>query len=79
MNTGSLFLSGSWRYENYETTETQRHREQKKKRGSGSLKKVKKLWVSDPLWFLEILQLRNHRDAEIQRTKLAATLWHIKI
>ncbi|WP_367358063.1 hypothetical protein [Methanothrix sp.] len=51
---------------NHRDAEAQRT---KKKRGSGSLKKGKKLWVSVPLWFLEILQLRNHRDAEAQRTK----------
>jgi hypothetical protein len=31
--------------------------------------KGKRLCVSVPLWFLETLQLRNHRDAEAQRTK----------
>jgi transcriptional regulator of met regulon len=36
---------------------------------SSSLKEAKKLWVSVPLWFLETLKLRNHRDAEAQRTK----------
>ena len=74
----SLFLCGSWRHYNYETTETQRHREQKKERGIVlPEKKVKKLCVSVPLWFRPLvghrhyaLQPPNHRGTENKKTTM---------
>jgi hypothetical protein len=61
----SLFLCGSWRHYNYETTETQRHREQKKEGRSCSLKKGKKNSVS--LFLCGSWRHYNYETTETQR------------